>query len=192
MKNKNPFSEFKSWWKYAATRVKLPEAMTLATATKSGKPSARTVFLKGFDSEGFVFFTNYGSRKGKELLENPYAALLFFWKDIGRQVRITGKVTRVSKRESEEYFHSRGRESQLGAWASSQSKPIQSRKELMRRFAFFKNKFEGKTVPLPPHWGGFRLTPDTFEFWNEGTHRLHERVFYKKGRGRWNITTLAP
>ena len=190
--DRNPFTEFKKWWKHASVRVKLPEAMTLATATKKGRPSARTVFLKAFDEKGFVFFTNYGSRKGKELAENPYAALLFFWKDIGRQVRITGKVERISKAESEKYFHSRSRESQLGAWASLQSTPIASRKELMRKYALLEKKFKGEAIPLPPHWGGFRLKPDSFEFWQEGEHRLHDRVTYKAGKGKWGLNRLAP
>lgn len=166
--------------------------MTLATATMSGQPSARIVLLKAFDDEGFVFYTNYDSRKGTELEENARACLLFYWPALWRQVRIEGSVERVSAAESDQYFHSRPLGSRIGAWASEQSKEIANRGVLETRFEEFQSKFAGN-VPRPPHWGGYRVRPITIEFWQGQDNRLHDRLLYRlKDDGGWAIERLAP
>ena len=166
--------------------------MTLATADKDGKPCARIVLLKSFDEGGFVFFTNYNSRKGSELADNARACLLFYWAPLWRQVRIEGMVEKVSETESEEYFHSRPLGSKIGAWASNQSQPITSRTELDERFEQFSGKF-GDNVPRPPHWGGYRLKPKVIEFWQGRENRLHDRLVYmRQTDGSWQIERLAP
>lgn len=189
----DPVAQFAQWYERAQATVKpLPDAVALATATPAGHPSLRMVLLKGFDAHGFVFYTNYRSRKGRELARNPRAALLFYWGDLERQVRIDGRVERLMARESEEYFATRPRGSQLSAWASPQSALVAGRGPLERRFAAFARKYPD-AVPRPPHWGGYRLVPEAFEFWQGREDRLHDRILYRRVRGgRWRIARLAP
>ena len=190
----NPFKQFEKWFRQAEAAVPiLPNAMTLATATKEGVPSTRVVLLKDFDERGFVFYTNYQSQKGAELDENPIAALSFYWPQPARQVRITGTATRTSRSESEAYFHTRPLDSQLGAWASNQSEVISSRDVLERRMEDLLKEYEGKLIPLPPYWGGYRVAPFLFEFWQNRASRLHDRLRYKLGNaGEWVTERLAP
>jgi len=191
--HKNPVEQFSRWME-DAIRINLldPTAMVLATADNAGVPAARIVLLKKFSEDGFIFYTNYESHKGKDLSLNANASALFFWKEIERQVRITGKVKKISKKESEKYFHSRPVESQISAWASKQSSIIPDRKHLDEAYAEFKTRFEGKEVPLPPFWGGFNLIPDYFEFWQGRASRLHDRIAYIKAKSKWKIVRLAP
>lgn len=192
----NPFSLFKKWFAEASeSGITDVNAMVLSTSTKNGIPSARIVLFKGFDEDenGFVFFTNYNSRKGKELSSNPNAALNFYWSSPERQINIRGKVVKVSEKISDEYFASRPRESQIGAWASEQSKKIESRKILERNAEFYRKKFEGKEIPRPAYWGGFSLKPDFIEFWQGRIGRLHDRFLYSKQKnGKWKIERLSP
>ena len=190
----NPFKQFQIWFEQAeAAGSKLPNAMTLATATRDGVPSARVVLLKGFDERGFVFFTNYESQKGTELQENPIAALNFYWSALDRQVRVTGHVTKTSREESEEYFHTRPVDSQLGAWASRQSKVIGSREVLEERMRQLMSEYDGKQIPLPHYWGGFRLSPISIEFWQNRASRLHDRLRYtRQDNDNWLIERLSP
>ncbi len=191
--SKNPFEQFSQWYEEALNLNFLhPDAMTIATSSKECKPSSRIVLLKSFDENGFVFFTNYGSRKGKQLIENPFASLLFYWDKMDKQVRIEGSIEKVSLKESEEYFHSRPRGSQIGALASEQSKVIESRDVLEEKFEELSKKYKGKEIPLPDNWGGFRLIPDYFEFWQSRDNRLHERICYVKEKDFWKIERLAP
>ena len=177
----DPLRQFERWFEEArGAGLQAPEAMALATATPSGRPSARMVLLKGADERGFAFHTNYESRKGDELAANPYAALLFHWQPLGRQVRVEGRVERVEAEESEAYFVTRPLGSRLAAWASPQSRPLTGRAELERLYAEAVEQF-GEDVPLPPNWGGFRLAPDAYEFWQHGDDRLHDRVRYERG-----------
>jgi len=189
----DPVAQFAQWYERAQATVKpLPDAVALATATSAGHPSLRMVLLKGFDAHGFVFYTNYRSRKGRELARNPRAALLFYWGGLERQVRIDGRVERLMARESEEYFATRPRGSQLSAWASAQSALVAGRGPLERRFAAFARKYPD-AVPRPLHWGGYRLVPEAFEFWQGREDRLHDRILYRRVRGgRWRIARLAP
>lgn len=188
----NPFGQFKIWFQKAVEAVELdPNAMALCTAGKSGMPSARYVLLKNWDERGFVFYTNYESRKASDMEENPQASLLFFWDVLERQVRIEGTVEKVTKEESEEYFNTRPYESRLGAWASRQSKPLASRFTLLREVAGLMLKYP-KNVPLPPYWGGYRLAPTAFEFWQGRESRLHDRLQYTKENGDWNLIRLYP
>ena len=188
----DPFRQFRRWLLEASgRRAPLPETMTLATATRSGRPSARTLLLRTFDKSGFVFYTNYSGRKGKELAENPQAALLFYWPRLGRQIRIEGIVVVVSPRESNSYFDSRPRDSQLSAWASQQSRVVRDRQFLENQVKRFNEKFPSR-VPRPPNWGGYRLQPSIFEFWKERPGRLHDRLRYRRSKGRWIIERLAP
>ena len=186
--------QFSVWWDEANASALLDvNAMTLATASRDGAPAARTVLLKGFDADGFVFFTNYDSAKGRHLLENPRASLLFFWAALERQIRITGRVTRVSREESEQYFHSRPFESQVGAWASDQSRVVSGRAALEERYAELTETHAGNTVPLPPFWGGFRVAPEAVEFWQGRSSRLHDRLLYSRQQGgEWARVRLAP
>ena len=189
----DPIRQFERWFAdAAAARVPEPNAMTLSTATRDGVPSARIVLLKGVDANGFAFFTDYRSRKGAELAENPLAALTFLWKEIERQVRITGSVARVSTEESEAYFRTRPPGSRLGAWASHQSAVLASREELQARVQDMAARFPDGDVPLPPHWGGFRVTPDEIEFWQGRPSRLHDRLLYRRGERDWEICRLSP
>jgi pyridoxamine 5'-phosphate oxidase len=190
---KNPYVQFEKWYKErSASGVVNPDAFTLATATRHGDVSARTVLLKDYNGEGFVFFTNYSSRKGTQLNENNRAAMLFYWPETGRQVRIEGRVQKVSSLESERYFTTRPRQSRISSWASEQSSPIKGKEELLARFEEYSRKFRGQNVPLPPHWGGFRLVPLFFEFWQEGRYRLHDRITYNPAPEGWRISRLAP
>lgn len=188
----DPIAQFSRWWDEAnAAQVREANAMTLATATADGQPSARTVLLKGFDQSGFVFFTNYQSRKGAELAANPHAALLFFWPELERQVRIDGAVARTSENESDEYFRSRPLASRIGAWASPQSQPITSKGWLMARVA--EMTMRHATAPTrPPHWGGYRVMPHAIEFWQGRPSRLHDRLLYTRMDSTWSRARLAP
>ena len=170
----------------------LPEGMILATVGADGRPSQRTVLLKQFDQRGFSFFTNYHSRKARELETNSQAALLFWWRNLQRQVRIEGPVTLVDPVESDEYFATRPRGSQLSAWASAQSEVIASREVLTRRMEELEKEYEGQPVPRPPHWGGYCLTPDRIEFWQGQLDRLHDRFLYRRETGGWKVERLAP
>lgn len=191
---KDPIQQFALWFDNALeAKVAEPNAMTLATASKKGIPSARIVLLKGFDTEGFVFYTNYESHKGKDLKENPNAALVFFWHDLERQIRIEGKVKKVKAKESELYFHSRPKESRLGAWASPQSQPIEDRGILEETFEELQRSFEHSEPPRPDFWGGYRLIPSKIEFWQGRPSRMHDRILYKRSsKGNWKIMRLAP
>lgn len=185
--------QFERWFADAVSaQVPEPNAMTLSTATRDGVPSGRIVLLKGVDANGFVFYTDYRSRKGVELGENPLAALTFLWKEIERQVRITGSVSRVSAQESEDYFRTRPPGSRLGAWASRQSAVIASREELEAQLEEVALRFPNGDVPLPPHWGGFRVMPDEIEFWQGRTNRLHDRLLYRRLDSGWAISRLSP
>lgn len=189
----DPVAQFGRWFEEALRAgLKEPNAMTLATATKDGRPSARMVLLKHYDKEGFVFFTNYESRKGKELAENPVAALVFWWAEFGRQIRIEGRVEKISRKDSQDYFQSRPFESQISAWASAQSRVIGSREILEERYQQLRKEHEGKTVPCPPNWGGYCLVPEAFEFWQGWVNRLHDRIQYRRSKEGWKIERLAP
>ena len=190
----NPIEQFAKWFQEAMdSQILEPNAFTLATANKEGKPSARTLLLKGFDKEGFVFFTNYESRKAEDLLQNPKAAMLFTWLDLQRQIRIEGDIEKVSQEESEEYFQSRPRGSQIGAWSSPQSQTIESREVLESNQKMMEEKFSGlEKLPVPPFWGGYRVRPNWFEFWQGRESRLHDRIVYALQNGNWEIGRLAP
>ena len=192
----SPFAQFERWFADARdTQPQLPEAMTLATAGGDGVVSARTALLKGFDGHGFVFFTNYGSRKSEQITENPHVALCFFWPVLDRQVRIEGGAVRVTEEESDAYFATRPRGSQLGAWASEQSKVLMGgRGDLDAKFRQLDSTYRDKTVPRPPHWGGYRVIPTMIEFWQGRTDRLHDRFAYRlrADANDWVIERLSP
>jgi pyridoxamine 5'-phosphate oxidase len=191
--NPDPFAQFQQWFD-ASVKAELPEpnAMTLATIDAAGSPAARIVLLKDFDNRGFVLFTNYSSHKGQELSQTPKAALVFLWAELERQVRIQGTVEKISPEESDSYFYSRPHSSRLGAWASNQSEVIPNREVLDRQLEALKAEYEGKEVPRPPHWGGFRVKPQTIEFWQGRTSRLHDRLRYRLTEGVWAIDRLSP
>ena len=190
----DPHQLFDTWLSEAkASEPNDPEAMTLATADADGRPSARMVLLKGHDARGFVFYTNSQSRKGDELAANPHAALLFHWKSLRRQIRAEGAIAPVSEVEADAYFASRARDSQLGAWASDQSRPLDSRALFEARFEATRVDHEGRDVPRPPHWWGYRLVPERIEFWSDRQHRLHERRLFTRGPdGTWAESLLYP
>ncbi len=190
----DPFALFDAWFADAKTsEPNDPEAMVVATVNDSGRPQARMVLLKGHGREGFTFYTNEHSDKGQALAASPVAALLFHWKSLRRQVRIEGGVVRVSAEEADAYFASRSRDSQLGAWASDQSRPLDRRETFERRYDSMRARFEGRDVPRPPHWGGFRVEPRRFEFWQDREHRLHERrLFVVDADGSWSDGLLYP
>ena len=190
----NPFLQFGNWLTEALNAgITLPNAMTLATTGANGVPSARMVLLKGFDEDGFVFYTNYESRKARELAENPHAALVFYWSILERQVCVTGGVTKVDRTESEEYFNTRPPGSRLGAWASRQSSVIESRDILEQRLAELGERFADGAIPIPPYWGGYRLAPVSIEFWQARPNRIHDRFrYHREPGGPWTVERLAP
>jgi len=191
---RDPFRQFDKWFTEAgAAKIAEPNAATLATATRDGRPGARTVLLKGLDGRGFVFYTNCESRKGRELEANPRAVLVFPWLALERQVIVEGPVTKVAREEAEAYFHSRPLAHQLGAWASPQSTIVSGRGVLDDNFKVLEKKHAGRSVPPPPHWGGFRLNPETVEFWQGRRNRLHDRLRYRReADGSWVVERLAP
>jgi pyridoxamine 5'-phosphate oxidase len=189
----NPFEQFSLWFEEAMnSQLPEPNAMILATASKEGIPSVRTLLLKGFDEKGFIFYTNYESRKGKELAGNNNASILFFWAELERQVRLEGTVTKISEEESKIYFDTRPYKSRIGAWASNQSEVIENRFYIVKKFLKYFVKFHSKDIPLPPYWGGYILKPVVFEFWQGRANRLHDRVRYSNENGKWKIERLSP
>lgn len=194
MTETDPFSLFDQWYAEArASEINDSNAMTVATADAEGRPSARMVLLKGHEPDGFVFYTNFEGRKAGELIANPHAALLFHWKSMRRQIRIEGVVSRVSDETADAYFATRSRDSQLGAWASDQSRPLASREVFRARFDAMQARFADGDVPRPPHWSGFRVTPERIEFWQDREFRLHERtLFTRDGQGGWRSGLLYP
>ncbi|WP_037880009.1 pyridoxamine 5'-phosphate oxidase [Streptomyces sp. NRRL F-5727] len=190
-----PMQQFGTWFKETAASPAIhePNAMIVSTATPEGRPSSRTVLLKHYDDAGFVFFTNYGSRKGTELAANPYVSLLFPWHPLARQVIVTGRATRTGRDETAAYFRTRPHGSQLGAWASEQSSVIASREELLARYEELAARYpDSEQVPVPPQWGGFRVVPETVEFWQGHENRLHDRLRYVRGTDGWRVERLAP
>ena len=190
----NPFEQFNRWWDDAIqSDLEEVNAMTLATASATGMPSARIVLLKAATADGFIFFTNYNSHKGKELEENPFACLVFFWKELERQIRITGTIEKVSAEASDEYFYSRPEGSRIGAWVSPQSDVIPSRETIEANIVKYVQKFKGSEITRPPHWGGYIVKPTVLEFWQGRPNRLHDRIQYTKQQdGGWGIERLAP
>ena len=189
----DPIGQFGKWWDEAiASSIDEVNAMTLSTVTAEGKPSARIVLLKGFDERGFVFFTNYESNKGAQLTANPFGSLVFFWKELERQVRIEGICEKVSEQESDDYFHSRPIGSQLGACASPQSRVIESRRVIENNLEKLQDQYRDTEIPRPAHWGGYRVVPQAIEFWQGRSSRLHDRIKYTKENQSWKIVRLAP
>jgi len=192
-RDQDPIALFGEWWDEAhKSEDAEPAAVALATATTEGRPSVRMVLLRGIDERGFVFYTNLESRKGEELAANPNAALVFHWKSLGRQVRVEGAAALVAPEEADAYFASRARGSQIGAWASAQSRPMASRRGLEKSVAKFAAKFGVGKVPRPEHWSGYRIVPDHIEFWSEGRFRLHERIVYHRTETGWDTERLFP
>jgi pyridoxamine 5'-phosphate oxidase len=189
----DPVVLFRRWYEDAErASIQLPTAMALATAGADGRPSIRHVLLRGIADRGFVFYTNHGSRKGTELAENPRAAFSIYWRELDRQISVTGDVSHVREEESDAYFATRPREARLGAWSSRQSAELASREELMERFADFDAEYPGDEVPRPPFWGGYLIDPITVEFWRGRPHRLHDRFLYQRGDDGWTIRRLSP
>ena len=191
--NQDPIGHFREWFAEAQkSEPNDPNAMTLATSTRDGRPTARMVLLKGVDDRGFVFYTNLESRKGRDITQNPVAALVFHWKSLARQVRVEGRLEPVTPAEADAYFASRNRLSQIGAWASRQSQPLAGRFELETKMAEFTAKFLVGSIPRPPHWSGFRVLPDRLEFWTNQEFRLHDRILYLRGSTGWRTERLYP
>ena len=189
----DPVVLFRRWFDDAASAgIRLPNAIALATASAEGRPSIRHVLLRGIEDRGFVFYTNYGSRKGAELAQNPRAAFSIYWRELDRQISVTGDVSRVSEQESDAYFATRPREARLGAWASRQSAALPSRDELLERFAAVDAEYPGDHVPRPPFWGGYRIEPIAVEFWRGRQYRLHDRFVYRRDGEGWTIRRLSP
>ena len=188
----NPFAQWRRWYEEGSREVREPEAIAVSTANLQGRISSRMVLLRTADEQGFVWFTNYNSHKGHDLAENPRAAILWYCEPLGRQVRIEGTVARVSDAESDEYFNSRPRGHQIGAHASNQSEPLATRQELEDRVRSLEAEFDGRDIPRPAHWGGFRLVPEHFEFWQHRKDRLHDRVLYDLVDGAWSLARYAP
>jgi pyridoxamine 5'-phosphate oxidase len=190
----DPIHEFSLWLDHAEQEsgLEFPEAMALATASREGRPSIRMVLFKGLNKNDFTFFTNYESRKARDLTENPYAALCFYWEKLGRQIRVEGKVSKLATLDSDAYFHGRTRGSRLGAWASPQSQEIPSREHLERWVKEAENRFQEQDVPRPERWGGYRLSPDRIEFWQNGQNRLHDRIEFMLENKNWVKRRLAP
>jgi pyridoxamine 5'-phosphate oxidase len=189
----DPVSQFTVWFEEVLIKIKQdPNAMILSVCDNNSRPSSRTVLLKGFDENGFIFYTNYKSRKGLILEENPYVSLTFFWADLMRQVHVEGRVEKTDENTSDEYFQSRPVSSKLGAWASDQSRAVSGRKELEERLKEAEKKFAGKHIPRPPYWGGYRVIPERVEFWQGRLNRLHDRICYTKIEDHWKITRLMP
>jgi len=191
--DRDPIAQFHAWFENVVDAgLHEPNAMILATAARDGRPSARTVLLKGYDQRGFVFYTNYEGRKAIELETNPMCALLFYWGELERQVRIEGRVSRLPGEESDRYFASRPRGSRLGAWASQQTRPVENRKILEERLRALETEYEGREIPRPPFWGGYRVEPETIEFWQGRENRLHDRLVYSRRKEGWKIERLQP
>jgi pyridoxamine 5'-phosphate oxidase len=189
----NPFVQFRIWYEERLkSGIAIPDSVSLATASSDGRVSVRTVLLKDYNDEGFFFYTNYKSRKGFQLSTNPRAALLFYWPESARQVRLEGITEKISEEDSDSYFKTRPRESQLSAWASEQSSVIPDRQHLENRYNYYENLLSGKPVDKPQQWGGFRIIPDWFEFWQEGEFRLHDRLTYTKRNDLWLLKRLSP
>jgi pyridoxamine 5'-phosphate oxidase len=189
----DPIVQFHEWFeKVIEADLHEPNAMILATATGEGRPSARTVLLKGYDEQGFIFYTNYEGRKARELEANPTCTLLFYWGELERQVRIEGRASRLSTEVSDAYFLSRPRGSRLGAWASEQSRPVEDRSVLEERVKALEAEYEGREIPRPPFWGGYRVEPEVIEFWQGRENRLHDRLVYRRSEGEWTIERLQP
>jgi len=190
---RDPFRQFEKWFQEAeGAKIPEPNAAVLSTCTRDGRPSSRTVLLKGLDGRGFAFYTNYDSRKGRDLADNPRAVLLFPWVSLERQVIVEGTVLRMAREESEVYFHSRPRNSQLTAWASAQSSIISGRAVLEESLKALDQKYAGQEIPVPPNWGGFRLAPESVEFWQGRRSRLHDRLRFRQGKDSWSVERLAP
>ncbi len=191
--DRDPFAQFSIWFdEYLNSKPLEPNAMVVSTVDRDGRPSSRVILLKGFDRDGFVFFTNYESKKAADLDSNPRVALHFFWQELERQINIIGSAAKIAREESEAYFASRPLESRIGAWASKQSSVLASRKELEDSVAEVRARFEGKDIPCPPFWGGYRVTPYRFEFWQGRQSRLHDRICYEQKNGGWQIYRLSP